>query len=115
MPRKLVVHGAALHLAPIPAALRHGQSLAWSDTATLTIRSNEAVLVVELGNGKLEAQRYGAAEWIWACTHIDVRIAGQLMLFHDKGLVELFIGGIAMTVMIPGRQHRIDWKTHDDA
>lgn len=114
LPRQLVVHGTALHLSPIPAAMRHGQSLAWLGTATLTVRSDEAVLVVELGRGKLEARRHGAAEWVWACAHADVRIAGQLTLFHDAGLVELFIGGIAMTVMIPGCHDCIEWQTHDD-
>lgn len=115
LPRQLVVHGTALHLSPIPAALRHGQSLAWSGTATLTVRSDQAVLVVELGCGKLEARRHGAAEWVWACAHADVRIAGQLTMFHDAGLVELFIGGIAMTVMIPGRHDCIEWNSHDGA
>lgn len=115
MPRQLSFNGTELQLSPIPAAMRHGQSLAWSGTAKLTVRSDEAVLVVELGNGKLEAKRHGAAEWLWDCTRSDVRIAGQLLLFHDAGLVELFIGGIAMTVMIPGRHHFIEWKTHDDA
>lgn len=115
MPRQLAVHNTALLLAPIPAAMRHGQMLAWADTATLTIRSDEAVLVVELGNGRLAARRSGAAEWDWACTHCDARIAGQMMLFHDAGLVELFIGGIAMTVMIPGRHACIEWNSHDSA
>ena len=113
MPRRIEMHGKALHLAPIAAALPRATALSWSARATLTIRSDQAVLVVELAHGQLDARRTGPAGWDWACTHADTRIAGELLLFQDAGLVEIFIGGIAMTVILPGTHDCIEWDVHD--
>ena len=109
MPRRIEMHGQTLRLAPIAAALPHGERLMWSDAATLTIRSDQAALVVEMRQGRLDAVRTGPAGWDWACTHYDARIAGEMLLFHDAGLVEIFIGGIAMTVILPGTHESIEW------
>ena len=113
MPRHFAVNGSVLNLSPISTAMPHAQRLSWSNSATLKITSDEAVLVVELGQGQLRAKRTGSAEWDWACAHRDARIAGELLLFHDAGLIELFINGIAMTVMLPGRHDCIEWNLHD--
>ena len=113
LPRRIEMHGQALHLAPIAAALPHATPLSWSGRATLTIKSDQAVLVIELAHGQLDARRTGPAGWDWACTHRDTRIAGELLLFHDAGLVEIFIGGIAMTVILPGTHKSIEWDRHD--
>ena len=113
LPRAVEICGSVLDLTPIAAALPHARTLSWSVAATLTINSDEADLVVEVSNGWLQARRSGEAGWEWTCDHRDERIAGDLLLFHDAGLVELFIGGIAMTVMLPGQPMSTVWEPHN--
>ena len=113
MPRSVGFNGSVLNLAPIPSALRHGQIFSWLAGATLTIRSDEAELIVDLRPGLFTATRNGSAGWNWTGKHHDARIHGDLMLFLDANLVELFIGGIAMTVVLPGRDHCIAWNVHN--
>ena len=113
MPRSVCVNGPMLDLAPIPAASRHARSFSWPDKATLTIRSSMAELIVDFSLGSLLATRRGPAGWEWTCEHDDARICGDLLLFLDAGLIELFISGIAMTIVLPGRDHCIEWNAHD--
>ncbi|MBC7505675.1 MAG: hypothetical protein H7267_08135 [Sandarakinorhabdus sp.] len=113
MPRIITLQDDAIHMAALPAAEHHARRLAWRSRATLTIASDSAVLSVKLEPGKIVATRQGTANWNWNSDCRDEKIGGDTLLFFDNGLTELFIGGLTLTAMVPGSNHRIEWDAPD--
>lgn len=115
LPRRFALAGGRLNVLPPAAAAGLARMLAWQSQGCLRITSGSAQAMIRLAPGRITITRQGSADsaWNWARDSRDSRIGRRAALFFDAGLVELFIGGAAATLMVPGDNHRLEW-THDD-
>ena len=113
-PRVIALADGVLVMSALPAAAHHGRSLRWDVAGSLTVKSAIADLVVDFEPGRLIAKRFGVGSWGWARDYRGHRIKHDALFFCDAGLVELFVGGLVMTVMVPGHNHIVEWRgAHD--
>jgi sucrose-6-phosphate hydrolase SacC (GH32 family) len=112
LPRRLGIDANRLHLAPLADALPHATRLDWHGRrATLSVSTATTRLVLQLAAGRVRIERAASdPAFDWQAERIDDRlIAGPVYVFIDHQLVEIFLGGIAITCLVPGMHPVLAW------